>query len=370
MPTSDRSSPILLRLLDEAAKDRADLTLSDFSAEQVRWAVRTGLGPWLRRCTAHDPAASTSPLWPLVHGADLTSRVMVAEQMDAAAEILDSCAGHAPPLTLLKGISVCEQYYPEPHLRVMGDIDLLVDVEALPDVRSRLLQLGYRHESSYPPEFYQTHHHLQPLFHPRRRVWVELHWTLFPPAGGMGSDRVFSLERILAERRPSMFRGHRVDRLSDELQLVYLAAHWGHGLKLERGMVGMLDVIRLLRAGTPLRWERILGWIKASRAATHVYLLLTYLARRRLVDLDPEVLRQLFRQQRSFGRGTLRAVHAMIDRYVVEGREFGPLMSERNFGILWDTLLSPGPPSRNLLATACSLLPSRAWIARMLGRRP
>jgi hypothetical protein len=306
----------------------------------------------------------------LVHGADLTSRVIAAEQLDATEEILDACAGHAPPLTLLKGISVCEQYYPEPHLRVMGDIDLLVDADALPDVHARLLGLGYRDESSYPAEFYVGHHHLQPLFHPRRRVWVELHWTLFPPAGRLGSDRAFTLERVLAERQPSTFRGRPVHRLSDELQLVYLAAHWAYGLRLERGLVGMLDVIRLLHAGTRPRWERIFEWIAASRAANHVYLLLTYLARRRLVDLDAQTLGQLFRRQRAFGRATLRAAHAVIDRYVVGGREFGSLMTERNFGIVWDTLLAPGPPSRNVLAMVRGLLPSRAWLARAVGTRP
>lgn len=360
----------VLHLLDAAAKDRTDLVLADFSAEQVRWAVRAGLGPWLRRCTARDAAAPASPLWPLVHGADLTGRVIAAEQLDATAEILDACDGHAAPLTLLKGISVAEQYYPEPHLRVMGDIDLLVDVDALPDVRARLLGLGYRDESTYPPEFYLGHHHLQPLFHPRRRVWVELHWTLFPPTGRMGSERAFTLESVLAERRASTFRGRPVYRLGDELQLVYLAAHWAYGLNLERAMVGMLDVARLLTSGTPLHWERILEWIPASRTSSHVCLMLTYLARRGLVDLDPELLRQVIRRQRSFGRTTLQAIHAVIDRYVVGGCEFGPLMSERNVGILWDALLSPGPPARNVLTMGWNLLPSRSWLTRALGGRP
>ncbi len=358
----------LTRLLEAARHDRANLTFSDFPAEQVRWAVTTGLGPWFRRCTVDDPGAAASPLWPLVHGADLTARVIVAEQLDALEEIVDIAKRHVPSLTLLKGISLCEQYYPEPHLRTMGDIDILVDEAALSTMRSRLVDLGYRPESHYPPGFYETHHHTTPMFHPRRRVWVEIHRGLFPPGSRVGADEVFSLERVNAELQPSLFRGRHVNRLSDELQLVYLASHWAFGFKRERGMVGILDVIRLLEKAT-LRWERILAWLEGSFASTYVYVLLTYLARRGLADLEPEALPGLFRRQRSFGRTNLRVLHTVIDRYVVDGRKFGRVVSERNFGIIWQALLSPGRPSRNMLELGWNLLPSRAWLARALTPR-
>jgi hypothetical protein len=358
----------LARLLDAARRDRADLSVADFDAEQVRWAVTAGLGPWLRRCTVQDPSTSNSPLWPLVQGADLTARIIAAEIVDAMEEIIDVAERHLPPLTLLKGISLCEQYYPEPHLRTMGDIDILVDDDALSALRARLIELGYRPQSHYPPEFYETHHHATPLFHPRRRVWVEVHRGLFPPSSCVGSDEVFGRERVRAELQPSLFRGRSVNRLGDELQLVYLASHWAFGFTRERAMVGLLDVIRLLDQAS-LRWERILPWLEGSFASTYVYLLLTYLARRGLADLDPSILEGLRRRQRSFGRANLAALHAVIDRHVVEGRPFDRVVSERTFGILWQTLLSPGRSSRNMLRLGWRLLPSRAWLTRALTDR-
>jgi hypothetical protein len=235
-----------------------------------------------------------------------------------------------------------------------------------------LLRLGYRAESDYPPEFYATHHHVCPLFHPRRRVWVEIHRGLFPSSSRVGADRVFGLDSVRAELRPSVFRGRAVNRLSDELQLIYLASHWAFGLKPARGIVGMLDVVRLLANAPALRWERILEWLHHSTAATYVSLLLTYLHRRRLADIDVDILREVLRRQRSFGRARVSALHAMIDRYVVDGRdggEFSRLMRERNFNVIWRALLSPGPLSRNLLTLFWNLLPSRNWLARSLTGR-
>ena len=351
-------------LLQAASQNRTDLTLADFRAEQIRWAVETGLGPLLRRATANDPTARTSPLWPFLRGADLTARLIVGEQMDAMDEIIRTCEGQTPPLTLLKGISIGEQHYPEPHLRLMGDIDVLVDQGIIRTVESLLLRLGYCRYSENPPAFYDTHHHLTPLFHPGKRVWVEIHRGLFPADSPVASDRVFGLENLRRELRPSGFRGRPVNRLSDELQVVYLASHWAFGFSRVRGMVGMLDLIYLLKKAPGLRWERILDWLDGSIAATYVYVLLTYLDRHRLVDIAPEILRELFGRQRSFGRANLKTLHALIDRYVANGGEFGRLVSARNFDILWRTLLLPGPPARNALLVLWKLLPSRVWFMR------
>src|SRR5215831_6299944 len=114
-------------LLRAAAEDRTDLILSDFRPAQVRWAVDSGLGPLLRHVTSRDPRARKTPLWPLIESADLTARVMTSERLDAVDEMIRVCAGRKMPLTLLKGISICEQFYPEPHLRPMGDIDVLTE---------------------------------------------------------------------------------------------------------------------------------------------------------------------------------------------------------------------------------------------------
>jgi hypothetical protein len=362
--------PALTRLLKAAVHDRHDLRLENFSPAQIRWAVEAGLGPWLLRCTRRDAGARTSPLWPLVHGADLTARVIVGGQMDALEEILQACEDHAPPLTLLKGIALCDQYYPEPHLRLMGDLDLLTDQASVPAIESRLLRLGYVHRSETPPDFYRTHHHITPLFHPGRRVWVEVHRGLVPSSSLVGRDSVFSLENVHTELRPSSFRGRRVNRLSDDLQAVHLASHWALGFGRVRGMVGMIDLSRLLANAPALRWDRILAWLDGSPgAATCLHLLLSYLRRRRLADVAPRILRVLASRQQSLSAVNLAILHAVIDRYVVAGGRFGFLMSDRNFDIIRAALLSPGRPSQNLGQAVWKLLPSWVWFTQTVMRR-
>jgi hypothetical protein len=363
------SAPPLIRLLEAASQDRTDLTLASLPPGQIRWAVETGLGPWLRRCTANDPDAAASPLWPLVHSADLTARVIAGEQLDAMDEVARVCEDHATPVTLLKGISICEQYYPEPHLRVMRDIDLLIDEDRIPAIESRLLELGYVRMSENPPAFYETHHHTAPFFHPHRRVWLELHRQLLPSNCLGGWAGMFGLEAIRSQLRPSFFRGRPVNRLSDELQLLYLAVHWAFGLQRVGGMVGMLDVSRILNSAPHLEWERILGWLDGSSAvSTYLCLLLTYLDGRHLANIEPGILREVYSRQRSFGAMNLAALHAVIDRYVVDGRESRFLMSARNFSIVWQNLLGPRRPSLNALMLLWRLLPSRAWFFSL--RRP
>src|SRR5262247_4661410 len=188
--------PPLIALLQAASQGRNGLTVSAFHERQIRWAVRTGLGPLLLYTTTFDPAVTHSPLWPLLQGANLTAQLLSAERFDATCEILDACEGHAPAVTLLNGISIAEQYYPLPYLRPMTDLDFLVEETAIPWVESLLYTLGYRPQSHLPREFYATHHHRMPFFHPQRGIWVEIHRGLFPPSTKLATTKVFSHQHL------------------------------------------------------------------------------------------------------------------------------------------------------------------------------
>jgi Uncharacterised nucleotidyltransferase len=350
-------SPQLIALLQAASQGRNGLTLSAFHENQIRWALRTGLGPLLLYTTTSDAAVAHSPLWPLLHGATLTAQFLSDERFDAMCDILDTCEGRVPSVTLLKGISIAEQYYPTPYLRPMTDLDFLVEETVIPFVESLLYKLGYRQQSHRPREFYNTHHHRMPFLHPQRGIWVEVHRGLFPSSTKLATTRVFSHKHLTSQLRPSAFQGRPVTRLSDALQIVYIAAHWAFEFKGIGGMLAMLDLIYLLKyTKEAIDWEAIFDWLDGSIAATHLYLMLTYLARYGLIDIPPQRLHELSLRQRSFGTLNLHIMHKLVDRYMIDRPPSGRLCSAFHLDILWRTLLVPGSPLRNLLRVPWNVL--------------
>jgi hypothetical protein len=245
----------------------------------------------------------------------------------------------------------------------LRDIDILVDEAAHPAVESLLSELGYlrRSKSNLPAEFFESYHHSMPFFHPQRGVWVEVHRGLFSPTSPLGRDQIFSPDHVYSQVRPSEFQGRKVARLSNELQVVYIASHWANGFKPVGGMVALLDTILLLRnTGEKLNWEDINEWLDGSLAAPHLYLLLSYLQSHQLIDIKPEIFQRLFLGQQAFGKLQLRIMHLLVDRYIVDGKTLRYAYNLKNLERLWESLLRPGPLLRNaILAFLKLLLPVR-----------
>ena len=340
----------LMGLLQAAAHGRAALPLASLEAAQIRWALETGLGPLLWHTTYAAPETAASPLWPLVRGTDRAAHLLTAEQFDAMGEILRACCGRMPPLTLLKGISISEQYYPVPHLRPMRDLDVLVDAATLPAMEAVLSALGYQQYSHLSSTFYATHHHSMPFVDPTRRLWVEVHRGLFPPSSRLGADRLFGREALEQHRQPSIFQGYEVFRLSPEWQLLYIASHWAFAFHPIGGLIALVDVIYLLqRTVGALDWEHLLAALEGSGATPPLYLLLTYLDTYHLVELAPDVLQCIGARQRVLSPATLALMHRLIDRYFVAGQRPGLVLSTHRLDILWQTLLGPRSAGGNLL---------------------
>ncbi|HXH08677.1 MAG TPA: hypothetical protein VNP04_02760 [Alphaproteobacteria bacterium] len=143
-------------------------------------------------------------------------------------------------------------------------------------------------------------------------------------------------------------------RLSPELQIVYIAAHWALDLRRIGGMITMVELLYLLGQVAPMvRWDRLVPWLEGSAAAASVILLLTYLARANLINLAPELLQDLWRTQHSFSRATLFLWHWFLDHHLVMG---GPRGMEAY------PLQLSGPPLRGLWQVSWALL--TAWRVR------
>jgi hypothetical protein len=238
----------------------------------------------------------------------------------------------------------------------MRDLDLLVDPKDQPKLESILREMGFRQRSTNSHEFYATHHHSMPFCHKERGVWVEAHSGLFAPSNKLAQLPVFSPGNIRAELRPSWLKGIPVMRLSTELQIVYTASHWALELKRAGGLFGLLDIIYLLkRAPHNIRWDAIHNWVQDSVAGTHLYLVLGYLNKNNLIELDRTILAELFVRQKSFGLLNLKIAHSLITRYIVAGKI--PVAAGK-VAVLWETLLRDEEPARNLISASKNLIPA------------
>ena len=205
----------------------------------------------------------------------------------------------------------------------MRDLDVLVEAKDEPIVESLLFEMGFSQQSENDAAYYLTHHHSMPFHHPLTGVWVEVHRRVFPTASSLSTLHVFSRDNIAAESRLCRVEGTPVKRLTPELQIVYMASHWALGLidlKHSGGLFALLDTIFILRGGQRnLRWKAMLDWVGDSVAATHLYLLLSYLHYKNIVFIDKDILRELFNRQKSFGSINLKIAHWLITRYLVVG---------------------------------------------------
>ena len=344
--------PDLIPLLKAVAADTDGLDPDVFDDAAVRWAIRVGLGPTLHRAIRNHPSRGRPrEAFEWLKSSDLAGRVVVGEILDALEEILVCSDALAEQITLLKGASLSQFLYPEPHLRPMVDIDLLVTERSQTQLEAVLRQLGYQQQSSLPAEFYETHHHSMPFVHGARGLCVEVHTALVSRCAA-ARDRVFSAAHVSSRIEPAISRGHRTNRLSAELELAYTCTHWA----LERGcfaggVLPLVDVVhQITRRGGELDWDRLLSDLDASHAASHVRLALGYLDRQAVIRLPPGVSERLAEAERIPLGPSEPILDRLLDRYAMQGRRFGRLASVNNVRSVWDALLEPRAAWRNLAA--------------------
>jgi hypothetical protein len=268
----------------------------------------------------------------------------------------------------------------------MGDIDILVPGGDVESVESRLLRNGMvRDPIQKRPA---GAHHGVPLCHSQHHVWVEVHSALFPKYSVLGNDVLFEPAQIAARSVSSTFQGRRVHRLSDELQLAYIASSWVRDLSSTEihpsFVLSLLDAVYLL--GSPAHsfdWEKLVVNLEESElAAASVYLMLAYLCRHELAACDARVLSRIASGQRIVGAWERWIIEMLLDSHLVGGGLLAPVVSRWTTLIVLNTLLERGSRLRKLFALPWNIvfppfLQDRYTIgfhgrrfARLLGRRP
>lgn len=373
--STTRARPVFIELLAALAAGRR-LTLDrPLSVQEIDWLVGVGCAPVFWHAaggTFSVPAAQS------LRAAELTAKVLGSKTLADVEKVIERLAERDIVPTLLKGISYATRYYPEPHLRVMGDVDLLVAGRELARAQRALLEAGFEIPAEVAAIDYSGHHHAPPLYHREHRLWLELHTSLLLPTFTAATEPPFDPPSIAAEQEQSTFRGKSVRRLSRECELAYLAAAWccdisGGRLTASAPQRQLVDAVLLLREseGT-LDWPRILHWSRRSQTGVCLYLLLSYLARHDALP-DPARLTALGAAQAFMSPSGADHAHRLMGKYLAAPGAPGRVITPHVASTMLATLMSPRPSWRSLLRVPFDVLfppgvPNRFAPRYQLGR--
>ena len=177
--------------------------------------------------------------------ADAAQNALLLDELD---QVLVALSRAGVPVIVLKGAALGRELYPDPALRPMNDLDLLVQPSKLRIAMKALEICGY--------QVLKSTYHVVLQGGPRQSVTIELHWNLIAAS----SDR---MEKYLdgvwkraiplnADDSPA-FRMHPADCI------LYLCAHliWQHSQERAR-LLWFYDLYLLLqRYGQQMDWGEL-----------------------------------------------------------------------------------------------------------------
>jgi hypothetical protein len=160
---------------------------------------------------------------------------------------------------LLKGAALLvEGIYPQPSMRILGDIDILIPKDRSAEACAALKAVGFdtKWSAVSPP----SHHHLPMLVDPETGTGVELHTDVISRA----ADAVIATDWFCEMVRPVVFRGQRVRLPEPTRNAGHIIFHSQifHGLyTLNKVQLRHVIDLALLRA----RHEKAIDWDELDR---------------------------------------------------------------------------------------------------------
>ena len=187
-------------------------------------------------------------------------------------------AGYAP--IALKGAWLAAHAYPEPALRPMRDLDLLVPLAGVRAAYQLLLEAGY-HEAE-PPEMalddvIRLDKHMPILVSPRGTM-IELHHHLWEPDGRLDHASPAADETALRGR--ALLGSDGIRYLAPQDSLAHLIVHAVYSHRLDCGPLLLPDIEYLLHA-VPIDWPRFWEQARAGHWRGGARLVLDLVARYR-----------------------------------------------------------------------------------------
>ena len=177
---------------------------------------------------------------------------------------------------LFKGAVLAYTAYPDPACRPMGDLDLWIDLDAMPRAQAALEGLGYvqRLKAERPVALQaQREGEIQLMGRTPGSGLVELHWGVF---AGEWLHRAAAVDDVgIRGRAVSVtIAGRPALMLAPEDAIVQLAAHLAVSHQMAApGLRGLLDVALLARS-QPVDWQAVAERARGWRVAAATWLVL------------------------------------------------------------------------------------------------
>ena len=300
------------------------------------WAQYVGLG-----AIAYDYGIiNSSFITDDLKAQNLTTQFWFGMQLQSIKNIVKSLNDSNIVPCLLKGISTSTAIYAKPHYRGMRDLDILINVNEIEEAERIIAALGYEQRSTFPSEFYQSHHHTMPWQNIESEVWLEVHKQLFPISSPISKTSIFNIDAIRRELKREEFYGMQVYRINYELQIIYIAIHWAENYKQVGAMFGLLDIALIInKHRDDLDWLKIVSWANDKQVSNFVYTALSFITENHYVNKDYSG--HVNKINHTMGCGVKRIINSLIKGYFLEGKAYGRVMTLSNIEIIWTHLLAP-----------------------------
>lgn len=355
-------NPILTLLRAYNGGDPAQSALSGMNRDQIRYLYDVGLGPIVAAVRIGELDTGSRQL---LHAADLTARVVYDQVGSTTADVLEVANRLGTTVVLLKGVSIAGRYYPDPHRRVMGDIDLLVLYAGADELHQALLRSGFNRSFDETEIDFSKHHHLQPLLHPETGFSIEIHKRLFSHRF-FRQESLFAESQLLAQTEPTVFRERECRRFQSEFELLYTVAHWAVDGKWAQNIVSINDVISLLLCRQhELDWIKIRRWLEDNEQTADCFAVLfrflyTTALAQPIQPLEETVQSAIAR----VGRRNLRFLHSLLLRYPLHAGWQKGFFGSSEAADVWEALLESRSPGKRLLFATSRALWRRIGIRK------
>jgi hypothetical protein len=223
------------------------------------------------------------------------SRERTDRMLNDTVRFLEALAAQGISALLLKGAALAPCYYPDPLLRPMGDIDVLVheqDVEASVEVLERL---GYRFYSrSAEDVVYLKGERRANVWAPDNVHPLELHYTLREEYAGLAYQLAPDLWRSATKRE--YWRDTQALLPGTPALLHHVCAHATSDWLIQRGRLMHLGDLQMLAAKMfDEDWRTFLAGIDAY-GARFIYPMLAFAVRYTDADIPAHVMARLAEQ--------------------------------------------------------------------------